>query len=79
MLLITCQANSDIKVKVTEAMRMKGKLDSKAAKLMLQMQVHHTIDTIKREDSPCSKSAVASWLLALATAAMAARLARPAL
>ncbi len=37
---ITCQENPDTKMKMTEAMRVKGYSNNKAANLTLQMQVH---------------------------------------
>ncbi len=56
---ITCQANPDTTVKVTEAMQVKMHSNSKAANLTLQMQVHFTIVKIKGEVSPHPKSAAA--------------------
>ncbi len=44
---ITCKANPATKVKVTEAMLMRGYSDRESADLMLQMQVHHMIQKIK--------------------------------
>jgi hypothetical protein len=40
---VASKADPDTKVKVTEAMRVKGYSDCKAANLMLQRQVHCTI------------------------------------
>jgi hypothetical protein len=40
---IACQADPATRVKVTEAMRVKGYSDLKAAILTLQMQVHRAI------------------------------------
>jgi hypothetical protein len=76
---IACKASLATKVKVTEAMRVRGYSDCKAADLTLQMQVHCAIQKIRGEVSLRPKAVTAYSLLTLATAATAATAARPAL
>jgi hypothetical protein len=68
-----CKENPDTSVKVTEAMRVRGYSNCKAANLMLQMQVHHAIKKIKGEVTICPEAVAAHSLLALLTAATATR------
>ncbi len=53
---ITCKAKPATKVKVTEAMWVRGYSDCKAANLTLQMQVHWAIQKIKGEVILCPKA-----------------------
>ncbi len=66
---IPCKANPATKMKVTEAMRVRGYSYCKAANLTLQMQVGRVIQKIKGEVSLCPEAAAAHSLLTLATAA----------
>jgi hypothetical protein len=72
---VACHPDPATKVKVTEAMWMRGYSDCEGADLTLQMQVHCTIQKIKGEVSLCPKAVAPHLLLTLATAATAARLA----
>ncbi len=71
--LVACKANPDTRVKVTEAMQVRGYSDCKAADLTLQMQVHHAIKKIKGKVTLRPKAVATHSLLALSTAATAAR------
>jgi hypothetical protein len=71
-LCIACQANPATKVKVTEAMWVRGCSDSQAANLTLAGASHDS--KIKGEVSFHSKAVAAYSLLTLATAATVARL-----
>jgi hypothetical protein len=68
-----CQPDQATKVKVAEAMQVRGYSDHKAANLTLQMQVRRAVQKIKGEVSLCPKAAAAHSLLTLETAATAAR------
>ena len=46
---VACDANPDTRVKIPDAMRIKGYSPSKAADRSLQQQVHCEVDTIKGE------------------------------
>jgi hypothetical protein len=73
---VACEPNPATRVKIPDAIRIKGYSPSKAANQALQMQVHHKAEKIKGEagpGSPADKVATASLLLALATVATTAR------
>jgi hypothetical protein len=70
---VACEANPDTRVKVTEVMRVRGYSNCKAVDLKLQMQVHRAIKKIKGEVTLCPEAVAAHSLLALLTAATAAR------
>jgi hypothetical protein len=70
--VVASKANPDTRVKVTEAMQVRGYSNCKAANLMLQMQVRRGIKKIKGEVTLCPTAVANHSLLALSTAATAA-------
>jgi hypothetical protein len=70
---VACKANPGTKVKVTEAMRVRRYSNCESANLTLQMQVRCVIKKIKGEVTLHPEAVAAHLLLALSTAATAAR------
>jgi hypothetical protein len=58
---IACHTDPATKVKVTEAMQVRGYSNGEAADLTLQMQVHCAIQKIKGEVSLCPMAAAAPY------------------
>jgi hypothetical protein len=74
---VACEQNPATRVKIPDAMRIKGYSPSKAANRALQMQVHHEAERIKGEAIPGPPTPVAvaaSALLSLASVATMVRL-----
>jgi hypothetical protein len=75
---VACEQNPATRVKIPDAMRIKGSSLSEAADLALQMQVHREVEKIKGEaipGLPTPAAVAASALLSLASVATTARLA----
>jgi hypothetical protein len=73
---VACEPNPATRVKIPNAMRIKGYSPSKASNRALQMQVHCEVEKIEGEagpDPPAVKVVAALLLLALATVATTAR------
>ena len=68
LFFVACDANPYTRVKIPDAMRIKGYSPSEAANRLLQMQVRHEADKIKGEaipgpPAPAAAAAAASALL----------------
>ncbi len=73
---MACEQNPATRVKISDAMRIKGYSPSKAADRALQMQVHREVEKIKGEaipGPPASAAVAGSALLSLVSVAMTAR------
>ena len=76
LFFVACDANPDTRVKIPDAMRIKGYSPSEAADRSLQMQVRCDADKIKGEaipGPPAPAAAAASALLTLSTTANVGR------
>jgi hypothetical protein len=72
--IVACEPNPATRVKIPNAMRIKGYSPSKASNEALQMQVHHKVEKIKGEaGSGPPAPAAASLVLALVSVATMAR------
>jgi hypothetical protein len=76
---VACDANPDTRVKIPNAMRIKGYSPSEAADRLLQMQVRRKVDKIKGEAIPGPPAPAAAALSALLTLSTTANVGRPAL
>ncbi len=80
LFFVACDANPDTRVKIPDAMRIKGYSPSEAADRLLQQQVHRETDKIKGEAIPVpSAPAAAVAASALITLSTTANVGRPAL
>ena len=76
LFFVACDVNPDTRVKIPDAMRIKGYSPSEAADRSLQMQVRREVDKITGEDipgPPAPAAAAASALLTLSTTAIVGR------
>ena len=71
---VACEPNPATRLKIPDAMRIKGYFPSEAADRAQQMQVHHEVEKVKGEAGPGPPNpAAALLLLALASVATTAR------
>ncbi len=78
-LFVACYANLDTRVKIPDAMKIKGYSLSEAADRSLQMQVRREVDKITGEDIPGPPAPAAAAASALLTLLTTANVGRPAL
>jgi hypothetical protein len=76
---VGCDLNPDTRVKIHDAMRIKGYSLSEAADRSLQMQVRREVDKITGEDIPGPPAPAAAAASALLTLSTTANVGRPAL
>jgi hypothetical protein len=79
LFFVACDANPDTRVKIPDAMRIKGYSQSEAADRSLQMQVRREADKIKGEAIPGPPAPAAAAASALLTLLTTANVGRPAL
>jgi hypothetical protein len=76
---VACDLNPETRVKIPDAMRIKGYSLSKAADRSLQMQVRRKVDKFTGEDIPGPSAPAAAAASALPTLLTTANVGRPAL
>ena len=79
LFFVACDANPDTRVKIPDAIRIKGYSPREAANRSLQMQVRREADKIKGEAIPGPPAPAAAAASALLTLSTTANVGRPAL
>ena len=79
LFILACGLNPDTRVKIPNAMRIKGYSNVEAANQSLQQQVRREAEKLKGEAIPCPPAPVAAAVSSLMALSATANMGRPAL